>query len=183
VQAQVTAYEDHTGAQLYVVEPGTRTLFADSSRVPIARVAQVRATPGVAWAAPGRALYMILELHNKKVAVAVVGCVPGLAGGPSKLSSGRLPRAGDEVVVDRSLARTKGLRLGRVGNTGNASGGPTHLHIEVHLSDPAASMPAPGGGTVPSSDGSVVNPYPLLCLLAGAPVPVIPPPDPIPLPS
>jgi murein DD-endopeptidase MepM/ murein hydrolase activator NlpD len=54
-----------------------------------------------------------------------------------------------------------GQYLGRVGRTGNASGGPTHLHFEVHL---------PGDLTV--------NPYPLLCLLAGAPVPLIPPSEP-----
>jgi putative ABC transport system permease protein len=112
IQAQVTAYEDHTGAQLYVVEPGTRTLFADSSSVPISRLAQVRETPGVSWAAPVRALYMIFQLHDKKAAVAVVGYDSGLQGGPTKLTSGRLPRAADEVVVDRALARTHGLHVG-----------------------------------------------------------------------
>ncbi|HET9729559.1 MAG TPA: M23 family metallopeptidase [Acidimicrobiia bacterium] len=50
-----------------------------------------------------------------------------------------------------------GQYLGRVGNTGDAKGGPPHLHFEVHLS------------------GVTVNPYPLLCLLAGAVVPAIPP--------
>jgi murein DD-endopeptidase MepM/ murein hydrolase activator NlpD len=58
-----------------------------------------------------------------------------------------------------------GQYLGRVGSTGNAQGGPSHLHFEVHL---------PGAlGT----DDKVVNGYPLLCLLAGAPVPVIPTDD------
>jgi murein DD-endopeptidase MepM/ murein hydrolase activator NlpD len=57
-----------------------------------------------------------------------------------------------------------GQYLGRVGNTGNAQGGPTHLHFEVHIND----------------GKKMVDPYPLLCLLAGAPVPPIPPDEPPP---
>ena len=64
-----------------------------------------------------------------------------------------------------------GQYLGTVGNTGNAAGGPTHLHIEVHLPNNPWIIPPPG--TLPSADGIVVNPYPFLCVLVGAPIPVI----------
>jgi putative ABC transport system permease protein len=112
IRSQVTVYEDHTGAQLYVVEPGTRALFADTSTIPIARLADVRATAGVAWAAPVRAVFTILELHGKKVAASVVGWAPGQAGGPWKLRSGRLPAADNEVVVDGTLERRHGMAVG-----------------------------------------------------------------------
>jgi murein DD-endopeptidase MepM/ murein hydrolase activator NlpD len=72
--------------------------------------------------------------------------------------------AGSHVVA--------GQYLGRVGNTGDAQGGPTHLHFEIHLPDPKHIDP--------SGDGITVNPYPLLCLLAGAPIPTIPPSEPPP---
>ena len=76
-------------------------------------------------------------------------------------------RSGSHVVA--------GQYLGRVGNTGDAQGGPTHLHFEVHLPDPKHIDP--------SGDGITVNPYPLLCLLAGAPIPPIPPSEPPPKPA
>ncbi len=63
--------------------------------------------------------------------------------------------------LTKGMQVVAGQYLGRVGNTGDAAGGPTHLHFEVHL---------------PPGDVQV-NPYPLLCLLAGAPVPPIPPPE------
>lgn len=112
VRSQVTRYEDQSGAQLYVVERGTRTLFADSSSVPIARLAEVRSTPGVGWAAPVRAIFAVVELHDKKIAAAVVGFRSGEPGGPWNLSDGRLPRRNNEVVVDSVLATRHRLGVG-----------------------------------------------------------------------
>ena len=112
IRSQVTTYEDHTGAQLYVVTPGTVSLFADSSSVPRAVVDQVRAVPGVRWAAPVRTASTILDLHSRKVAVALVGSVPGERGGPWAMAAGRAVAADDEVVVDEVLAGRHGLGLG-----------------------------------------------------------------------
>lgn len=58
-------------------------------------------------------------------------------------------------VVD-GLPVAAGQLLGWVGNTGDAAGGPTHLHFEIHR-----------------PDGSVVNPFPLL-RVADARRPVVP---------
>ena len=46
VRAQVTRYEDEIGAQLYVVAPGARSLFADGSNIPLTTVDTVQAPHG-----------------------------------------------------------------------------------------------------------------------------------------
>jgi putative ABC transport system permease protein len=112
IRSQVTTYEDHSGAQLYVVTPGTLNLFADPSTVPRSAVDTVRVIPGVQWAVPVRTAYTILDLHGRKVAVALVGSVPGQPGGPWAMAEGRAPETDDEVVVDSVLADRHDLHLG-----------------------------------------------------------------------
>src|SRR5262245_64492259 len=82
IRAQTTLYTDRVGADLYVLQPGVRDLTAGAGTLPLATLDTVRADPGVAWAAPVRTAYAILQLHERKVAAYVVGAVPGEAGGP-----------------------------------------------------------------------------------------------------
>lgn len=112
VRAQVTGYEDNTGASLVVVAPGTENLFADSSVLPISTVDRVAATPGVRWAAPVRTMYTILDLHGGRFAASLVGAVPGRPGGPWQVKQGRALRSEDETTVDGTLAKRHGLRIG-----------------------------------------------------------------------
>jgi len=112
VQDRVTTYEDHSGAQLAVVAPGTDNLFADPGILAAETVGQVAATPGVSWAAGVRTSYTILELHGGKAAAALVGAEPGRPGGPWAFRAGRAPRAGGEVALDAVLADRHGLGLG-----------------------------------------------------------------------
>src|SRR5512133_832164 len=112
IQAQSGQYLDATGASLWVLPPGTRTLFAEGTELPTSTLATVRATPGVAWAAPAWGLYAILNLHDTRAAVVLIGSAPGQPGGAWALARGRDPIADDEVAVDRVLAAKHRLGLG-----------------------------------------------------------------------
>src|SRR5512132_2390346 len=112
IQAQSGQYLDATGASLWVLPPGTRTLFAEGTELPTSTLATVRATPGVAWAAPAWGQYAILNLHDTRAAVVLIGSAPGQPGGAWALARGRAPATDDEVAVDRVLAARHRLGLG-----------------------------------------------------------------------
>ena len=112
IRAQTTIYTDRAGADLYVLQAGVEDLTAGSSVLPLSALDTVRADPDVAWAAPVRTTYAMFELHGTKVAPYVVGSVPGQPGGVWSLASGRAPRAADEMVPDRVLARRHGIEVG-----------------------------------------------------------------------
>lgn len=111
VQERATTYEDHLGADLVVVAPGTESLFSDRSTLPAEVAGVVAAVPGVTGTSRARTMYTILELHGDKAAAAVVGFAPGGPGEPWDLAEGRAPADG-EVAVDRLLSQEHGLALG-----------------------------------------------------------------------
>jgi putative ABC transport system permease protein len=112
IQAQSRIYTDKEHADLYVLQPGVRDLTAGTSSLPMSTLGVVRADRDVTWAAPIRTAYLIAQLHGKKVATYLVGSVPGEAGGPWAISSGRAPAADDEVVLGSALAQRHGLHVG-----------------------------------------------------------------------
>lgn len=112
IRQQATVYTDRAGGDLYVLQPGVRDLTAGVGTVPLSTLDTVRADPDVTWAAPVRTAYVVLQLHDRKVAVYVVGSVPGQPGGAWSIASGRAPTADDEIVVGTVLAQRHGLRVG-----------------------------------------------------------------------
>ena len=112
IRQQATIYSDRVGGDLYVLQPGVRDLTAGVGAVPIQTLQTVRADPDVSWAAPVRTAYAILQLHARKVAVNMVGSVPGERGGVWSLASGRRPSADDEIVLGSVVARRHGIGVG-----------------------------------------------------------------------
>jgi putative ABC transport system permease protein len=66
----------------------------------------------VSRAIPVSFSYAILELHERKQFAFAVGYEPALGGGPWTMAAGREPRADDEIVLDRLLAREHGIGVG-----------------------------------------------------------------------
>jgi putative ABC transport system permease protein len=112
IQTRVTIYEDHSGADLYVAQAGTKNFFGGISSIPVETTAEVRSDPDVDWAAPVRGLFTIVELHDRKVPVYLIGSEQGERGGAWSISEGRAPETDDEVVVGRGLVDRHGLGLG-----------------------------------------------------------------------
>ncbi len=129
------------GADLWVVEAGTRGPFAEASRIPgdtreaIARLAGV--------VAAGSVTYQTVEADRggRKARLYVIGYEPGRIGGPPSIAEGRgIARSHFEVVADRRAQLPIGerLKLGRnvftvVGLTDNqvASGGDPIIYMSL----------------------------------------------------
>jgi putative ABC transport system permease protein len=112
IKANITTYEDHVGADLYVAQPGTRNFFGAISVIPAATVDTARADPDVDWAVPVRGFFSIVELHDRKVPTYVIGSVSGERGGPWELHQGRAPESDDEVAIGSMMAERHGLAVG-----------------------------------------------------------------------
>jgi putative ABC transport system permease protein len=112
LQGQATVYSERSGADLYVLQPGVRDLTAGASTLPPRTLDTVRSDPDVAWAAPVRTAYVILQLHARKVAAYLVGSVPGEGGGPWSMAAGRAPVADDEITIDTVLGDRHGVGIG-----------------------------------------------------------------------
>lgn len=112
INRQVTAYLDHAPGSVVVVQAGVTSLTGATSLLPAGTAERVRATPGVAAAVPILLQGIVLELGGRRETVSLIGYDPALGGGPWSLASGQEPKADDDVVFDRVLARRAGLAVG-----------------------------------------------------------------------
>jgi putative ABC transport system permease protein len=112
VYRQVTAYLDHMAVDLVVTEEDVTNLLGVASRLPRGTENRARSVPGIARVIPIISQFIILDIHDKKVVVYLVGYDADLGGGPWALRAGRLPQDDDEAVLDWVMAETHGFGLG-----------------------------------------------------------------------
>ena len=108
MEQRLTAYIDHSGADVIVAQQGVATMHMTQSALPAATVAAIARVPGVASAEGIIYLGAFVESgpNGKSGIVALVG------GGPvPNLVEGRRPQAG-EIALDRALASKLGLGSG-----------------------------------------------------------------------
>lgn len=111
-RAQISAYPDNSGAELFVGAIGARNLASDRSTLRAGLAAEIGELDGVTEAAPIGARFAILDLHGTKIPLTVVGSVPGAMGGPWNVGTGRPPRGPTEIALDDVTANDHGLELG-----------------------------------------------------------------------
>jgi putative ABC transport system permease protein len=112
IYVQITAYLDHTPADLMVAQAGVRNLLSATSFIPAVDEKLAQDVPGVAEVIPITSQFVILNIHNKKVASYLVGYDPEKGGGPWNLIAGRPPENDNEIVLDWVMAKQHGFSLG-----------------------------------------------------------------------
>ncbi len=98
------------GADLFVVQSGVENFVAVRSSLRQLARRDVEEVPGVAEAHPITSFSVIYEKDSRKVPIYLM--VYDKAGGPGRLAEGHAARSARDAVIDHSLARKYGLRVG-----------------------------------------------------------------------
>jgi putative ABC transport system permease protein len=109
---QITAYLDHSNASIVVAQEGVQNLLGATSLLPPSSTDEVAGISGVDEVVPILSRFVILDLHEKKQPVYLIGYPVEDGGGPWDIAEGRQPRNDREMVFDRVLAERHGLGLG-----------------------------------------------------------------------
>ena len=112
IDARVTAYEERSGAALFVAQPGVSSLLGSTSVLPASTLNQVRSESTVKWAATMRGFFAVPQVSGIKIPSYIVGSEPGQPGGPWEIASGKAPTADDEIAVGQQFSQRAGVKVG-----------------------------------------------------------------------
>jgi putative ABC transport system permease protein len=115
VEGRLTAYIDHSGADIFVSQAGVRNLHMVSSWLPASIADKVNAVPGVAAVTPIMYLTDTMDVGPKedRYSIYVIGLPQGATmGGPWSIARGVSIPADGQAVIDRGVAEQYGLGIG-----------------------------------------------------------------------
>ncbi|MHB1005974.1 MAG: ABC transporter permease [Chloroflexota bacterium] len=109
----LTAYIKRTGAQIYIAQPGVRSMHMAASAIPLGKVAQVRDIPSVARVDPVLYASSAITVGDNRQLAYVYGFEPtSHRSGPWQMASGSADLQPGEVVIDVIAASKLGVGLG-----------------------------------------------------------------------
>ena len=109
---QITSYLDYSPGSIVVAEEDVVNLLGAVSLIPDGTEQKAENIRGVDQVIPILSQFIILDLHEKKQPVYMIGYNPREGGGPWQLVAGREPSSKQEMVFDRVLADRHGLQIG-----------------------------------------------------------------------
>jgi putative ABC transport system permease protein len=113
VEQQITAYIDHSRADVWVAQEKVRNMHMAYSALPASTTSRVKNVAGVDSATPILYLTSLIEAGKDRDAAYIIG-LPShpQAGEAWSVPEGRTIPASGEIILDRAVARRAGLRLG-----------------------------------------------------------------------
>lgn len=113
MEVKLTAYNDFSGADIFVAQSGVRNMHMAASALPLSVKSQVRAVPGVALVTSVLYLTNVVVANETRHLAYVIGVPPKPAvGGRWRIAAGRaIPELG-EAIIDRGIAEQSGVRIG-----------------------------------------------------------------------
>lgn len=111
--SQARAFPEHSGVNRWVTQKGTSDLFHTVSILPAGLDRQLRQVPGVTAVSPLVNHATKVMAGDEMLTAAIFGFDPATRfGGPWKVVEGTDRVGPGEAVVDRTLARSYGIRIG-----------------------------------------------------------------------
>lgn len=112
-ERRITAYIDHSGADVIVSQSGVRTMHMAASFLPASLTDRVRGVTGVASVTPVLYVTDVIKMGEKRANAFVIGLPPDAAAGkPWDIVAGAPMPAPGAAIVDRDVAKKAGVGLG-----------------------------------------------------------------------
>ncbi len=113
VERQITAYINHSGADIFVSQSGVRNLHMASSSLPVTLVNEVKSVPGVQAVTPILYVPNMIVVGDERNLAYIIGLPENAAmGGAWQIAKGSGEPKPGKAVIDRSVAERSNIGLG-----------------------------------------------------------------------